>query len=60
MAPPLLSEKYRDQMHGVLNCYDRILISGYLQPFCHAKSMTNYLYQHHIRIFDYAQRAAPW
>jgi len=59
MATQLLTEKYSDQMHGVLNCYDRILINGFLQPFCHAKGMTNYLYQHHIRIFDYAQWAAP-
>jgi hypothetical protein len=59
MATQLLTEKYSDQLHGVLNCYDRILISGYLQPFCHAKGMTNYLYQHQIRIFDYAQWAAP-
>lgn len=59
MATQLLTEKYSDQLYGVLNCYDRILISGYLQPFCHAKGMTNYLYQQHIRIFDYAQWAAP-
>jgi len=59
MATQLLTEKYSDQMHGTLNCYDRILINGYLQPFCHAKGMTNYLYQHQIRIFDYAQWAAP-
>jgi hypothetical protein len=59
MATQLLTEKYSDQMHGVLNCYDRILISGYLQPFCHAKGMTNYLYQHQIRIFDFTQWAAP-
>jgi len=58
MATQLLTEKYSDQMHGTLNCYDRILINGYLQPFCHAQGMTNYLYQHQIRIFDYAQWAA--
>jgi len=59
MATPLLTEKYSDQLHGVLNCYDRIIISGNLQPLCYAQGMTSYLYQHHIRIFDYAQWAAP-
>jgi hypothetical protein len=59
MATQLLTDKYHDQLEGVLNCYDRVLISGYLQPFCYAKGMTNYLYQHQIRMFDYAQWAAP-
>ena len=59
MATPLLTEKYADQLQGVLNCYDRIIISGHLQPFCYAQGMTNYLYRHHIRIFDYAQWAEP-
>jgi len=36
MATPLLTERYADQLQGVLNCYDRIIISGHLQPFCHA------------------------
>lgn len=31
-------------------CYDRVLIFGSLHPFCYAKGMTNYLYQHGIRI----------
>ena len=28
----LLSEKYKEQMYGVLNCFDRIVIAGHLQP----------------------------
>lgn len=49
----LLSEKYKDQMYGVLSCYDRIVIAGHLQPFSYAKGMTKYLYDQKIRIFDY-------
>lgn len=59
METKLLTEKYRDELHGVLNCYDRVIISGNLQPFCYAQGMTNYLYQHQIRIFDYARFAEP-
>lgn len=59
METKLLTEKYSDQLQGVLNCYDRVIISGNLQPFCYAQGMTNYLYQHHIRIFDYARFAEP-
>jgi len=55
----LLSERYRAELDGVLSCYDRIVITGSLQPFCYAQGMTYYLYQQGIRIFDYAQFAEP-
>jgi hypothetical protein len=50
MPTPLLSDKYRDQLDGVLNCYDRIILFGSLQPWCYAQGMTHYLYTHQIRI----------
>lgn len=55
----LLSERYANDLDGVLNCYDRLVITGSLQPFCYAQGMTHYLYQHGIRIFDYPQFAEP-
>ena len=55
----LLSERYADELDGVLSCYDRIVITGSLQPLCYAQGMTRYLYQHGIRIFDYAKFAEP-
>ena len=55
----LLSERYADQLDGVLSCYDRIGITGSLLPFCYAQGMTHYLYQQGIRIFDYAKFAEP-
>ena len=59
MTTILLTEKYQDSIHGVLHCYDRVVISGNLQPLCFAKGMTKYLYIHQIRIFDYTQFAEP-
>ena len=59
MATKLLSEKYSADLHGVLNCYDRIIITGNVHPFCYAKGMTGYLYAHNIRIFDYPMFAKP-
>ena len=59
METPLLSEKYKERLAGVLHCYDRIVLTGNVRPFCYAQGMTHYLYQHDIRIFDYAQFAAP-
>ncbi|MBU2447559.1 MAG: MarR family transcriptional regulator [Bacteroidetes bacterium] len=59
MATELLTEKYADNLHGVLNCYDRVLVTGHVQQWCYARAMTSYLYQHEIRIFDYTKFAQP-
>lgn len=55
----LLTERYADQLDGILNCYDRIVVTGSLMPFCYAQGMTRYLYQQGIRIFDYPRFAEP-
>jgi hypothetical protein len=55
MGTKLLTEKYEDGIHGILDCYDRIIITGNLQTLCYAKGMTKYLYSQNIRIFDYAR-----
>ncbi len=54
MSTQLLSEKYRQELYGVVHCYDRVVIKGHLQTLCYAKGMTHYLYAQQIRIFDYA------
>ena len=55
----LLSERYCNELDGVLSCYDRVVITGSLQPFCYAQGMTYYLYQQGVRIFEYAKFAEP-
>ena len=55
----LLSERYAAELDGTLSCYDRIIITGSLQPLCYAAGMTGYLYRKGIRIFDYAKFAEP-
>lgn len=59
MTTILLPEKYETDLHGVLNCYDRLIISGNLHPLCYERGMTGFLYQHQIRIFDYKDFAQP-
>lgn len=59
MATELLTEKYKGMMEGVLHCFDRIVLTGSIQPWSYAQGMTNYLYLHDIRIFDFAQFAQP-
>ena len=58
MATALLTERYGDEIQGMLHCYDRVIITGSLQPICYAKGMTKYLYTHRIRIFDYGKQFA--
>jgi len=56
----LLTEKYSDQISGVLHCYDRIVIQGTIPGICYAGGMTSYLYFKKIRIFDYPKFAEPF
>jgi hypothetical protein len=59
MSAQLLTERYQDRLAGVLSCYDRIVITGTLPNVCYAGGMTNFLYAHNVRIFDYTQFAEP-
>jgi hypothetical protein len=55
----LLTERYKNRIAGVLCCYDRIIMQGTLPKWCYASGMTEYLYAHQIRIFDYPKWAEP-
>lgn len=59
MANKLLTERYDADLHGVLNCYDRIIIFGQLHPLCYEQGMTRFLYTHEIRSFDYKDLVLP-
>ena len=45
--------QHKDQIYGVLSCYDRLLLQGNLHTICWPEGMSNYLTAKHIRIFDY-------
>ena len=47
----LLTDRYKNDLLGVLSCYDRIVITGTLPGVCYAQGMTSYLYAHEIKIF---------
>ncbi len=59
MATATLEERYATNLHGVLSCFDRIVITGTLPGACYADGMTSFLYAHDIRIFDYPRFAEP-
>jgi hypothetical protein len=60
MGLTLLTERYADQIAGVLGCWDRMLIFGTLPKICYAEGMTSYLYEKQVRIFDYPKFAEPF
>lgn len=59
MAATALTHRYAANLHGVLSCYDRIIITGTLPGACYAGGMTSFLYSRGIRIFDYPRFAEP-
>src|SRR5579883_1242057 len=58
MAQALI-ERYEDRLHGVLSCYDRVVVTGTLPGACYAEGMTAFLSGKGIRIFDYPRFAEP-
>ena len=59
MAANGLTERYSANLHGVLSCYDRLIVTGTLPGACYAGGMTSFLYAKGIRIFDYPRFAEP-
>jgi hypothetical protein len=59
MPTTTIPERYKDKIHGVLSCYDRLILTGTLPGLCYADGMTAYLKANNIRIFDYARFAEP-
>jgi hypothetical protein len=57
MAP--LTERYADQIAGVVSCYDRIVITGTLAGVCYPEGMAKHLGLQGIRLFDYPRFAEP-
>ena len=60
MGIELLTERHKEEIEGVLGCWDRILIFGTLPKICYAEGMTSYLYAKQVRIFDYPKFAEPF
>jgi hypothetical protein len=48
-----LIERHREQILGVLSCYDRVVIRGTLPSVCHVNAMATTFDARGIRLFDY-------
>jgi hypothetical protein len=55
----LLTEKYKEDIVGILSCYDRVIINGIAGTFGYAGGMTNFFYANSFRIFDFAKIFTP-
>ena len=55
----LITERYAENIEGVLTSYDRTIMQGYVAPWSHAEGMTSYLNANHIKIFDYQRFCEP-
>jgi len=53
----LITEQYKEQILGVLSCYDRVILRGTIPSWCFAEGMTSFLHANKIRIFDYPEWA---
>src|SRR4030042_3248310 len=49
----MITERYKDQIQGVISCYDRIIIRGTIPGWCFAEGMTAFLNAKHVLLFDY-------
>jgi hypothetical protein len=56
----LLTTTHSKNISGILNCFDRIILTGTLPQVCHSKGMTSYLYSKGVLIFDYPKFAEPF
>lgn len=55
----VLTDRYAEQILGVLSCFDRVVITGTLPEICYAQAMARYLTQQGVRLFDFPQWAEP-
>jgi len=49
----LITDKYAKDIHGLLSCYDRVVVFATPGGFGYSGGMTNFFYQHELKIFDF-------
>lgn len=54
-----LTERYSAEIHGVLSCFDRLVVTGTIPGITHADGMAKHLRVNGIRLFDYPRFAEP-
>lgn len=54
-----LVARYKDEIEGVLGCFDRLVVTGTLTEVAHPEAMASVLRREGIRCFDIGQFAEP-
>ena len=54
----LITKRYENQIGGVLNCYDRVVLTGTLLSRCYSDGMELFLRIHKVRCFDFFDKLA--
>jgi hypothetical protein len=55
----LITERYHEQIVGVISCFDRIVVNGTLPDICHAGAMAAQLTTRNMLFFDYGDFVNP-
>lgn len=55
----LITETYKEDILGVLQCYDRVNINATAGTFGYADGMTNFFYSNNFKIFDFHNIFTP-
>ena len=54
-----LTKRYADKIHGVLSCFDRVVITGMIPQIGYADAMSAELWRRKIKVYDYTQFTEP-
>ncbi len=49
----LLTEKYKEQITGIISCFDRVILQANLSQWGYSEGMTSFAVNNYIRIFDF-------
>jgi hypothetical protein len=60
LVPACLTERHQKDIVGILSCFDRILINGFLPDVGYDKAMEALMRHLNIRLFDYPKHADQW
>jgi hypothetical protein len=55
----LITDFYKDNIIGVLECFDRLNINATAGTFGYAEGMTNFFYTNNFKIFDFHNIFTP-
>ena len=56
----LLTDRYKENIVGILSCFDRILIKGTLPEACYAEGMARHMTRKNIMLFGYTKYVEPF